>query len=98
MRFERHVVRLGPAIAVPRRFTRRSRGEGGFIPRRRGEGGPERGIHRALDVRDGAEAFPKLDPRRPALGEQTADVAIRLDVRTPEAVDRLLRIADDEQL
>ena len=37
-------------------------------------------------------------PPRAARLEQLADLAVGLDVGAPEAVDRLLRIADDEQL
>jgi hypothetical protein len=58
----------------------------------------ERGIHETLDRRDRPEARGEVDTRRAARYEQLLDRLIGADVRAAEPVDRLLRIADDEEL
>src|SRR5688572_31689448 len=65
---------------------------------RTAEGGPEGGVDDALDGWNGAKALTQFHAQRTALLEQPADITVGLHVGAPEPVDRLLRVADDEQL
>ena len=58
----------------------------------------ERRVDRALDVRPGAEAGAQRDGLRPRRVQHLVDAAVDSDVRAPEPIDRLLRVADDEEL
>ena len=58
----------------------------------------ERGVHARLDLRHAAEAGGQRDAAsRRSADEPLADLAVDADVGAAEPVDRLLRIADDEQ-
>ena len=61
---------------------------------RRGEGR----IHGVLDRRHGAEADREMYHRRPGADELALDALVQPDVGAPEAIDRLLRIAHQEEL
>ena len=58
----------------------------------------ERRVDEALDLRNAAIAGGELKHAATALPDLLADLPIRPDVGSPKTVDRLLRIADDEQL
>ncbi len=58
----------------------------------------ERRVHELLNVGNAAEALAQLDARRAALDEHLAHAPVDVHVRAPEPIDRLLRIADDEEL
>ena len=60
----------------------------------RGEGR----VDQPLDRRHRAEARRQVEDPDAALGEQVLHVVVEHDVGTPEAVDRLLRIPDNEEL
>ena len=47
--------------------------------------------------RDAAEVRAQVDARAPCVDEQVADLLVDADVGAAEAVDALLRIADDEE-
>ena len=57
----------------------------------------ERVVHARLDLGDAAEAGVQVQERRAERGQPVADLAVDADVRAAEAVDRLLRVADEEQ-
>src|SRR4029077_20918728 len=48
--------------------------------------------------RHGAEADGEMHHRRPGADELALDALVQPDVGTPEAIDRLLRIAHQEEL
>ncbi len=58
----------------------------------------ERSVHDALNVGHASKALVQLDLDRTGRHEAVADSLIRPDVGPPEPVDRLLRVADDEEL
>jgi hypothetical protein len=58
----------------------------------------ERTVHRGLDRGLGAEARREVEDLRPRLDERGAVLEVRVEIGAAEAVDRLLRIADDEEL
>ena len=59
----------------------------------------ERGVHRRLQIGDAAEAGGQLDRRRRARRHELAlDLLVERNVGAPEPVDRLLRVADEEEL
>ena len=57
----------------------------------------ERLIHAGLDPGHAAKARVQVQRRRAERGETVADLAVDADVGAPEAIDRLLGIADQEQ-
>jgi len=79
------------AVAVERNVVRLQRERVAGHDRR------ERRVHDRLDLRHAAEAGGQLHGFRSARHEPLAHVAINADIGAPEAVDRLLRIADDEE-
>ena len=58
----------------------------------------KRGIHQLLNVRNRAKAFPKGNPAHAAFHQAAANLPVQDQVRAAELVDRLLRIADQEEL
>ena len=58
----------------------------------------ERGVHESLDLGHAAIACHELEHTPAALGQLPADLPVRADISAAEPVDRLFRIADDEQL
>ena len=60
----------------------------------RGEGG----VHRLLDLRHGTEAGGELHERSARVDDPSLHLLVEGDVGAAEAVDRLLRVADDEEL
>ena len=57
----------------------------------------EGGVHQPLNAGHAAERRAQSHPRRALLLERFADGAIDADVGAAEAIDRLLRVADDEE-
>src|SRR6266545_2742081 len=58
----------------------------------------EGGVHRMLDVRHAAKTLPQLHADRSSVGQQVTHAGVNVDIRAAKQVDRLLRVADDEQL
>ena len=58
----------------------------------------ERRIHDTLNIGNAAKALVQLDPDGPGRNEAVADSVIGPDIGPPEPVNRLLRVADDEEL
>ena len=58
----------------------------------------ERRVHDMLDIGNAAETLAKLDWPGASFDEHFAHASIDIHVRAPEAINRLLRIADDEEL
>jgi hypothetical protein len=60
--------------------------------------GREGRVHEPLDRRCRAEARAQVDGRGASRDELILHRLVRADIRAPETVDRLLRVADDEEL
>ena len=63
-----------------------------------GHHGRERGVDEILDRRDRAKRRRQIDARGTARDEQILHRLVRTDVGAAEAIDRLLGVADEEQL
>ena len=98
------LVRLGDRQRHDGRLTGQCRTMGserdvGRLERQRvaGHDRTERVVHARLDPGDAAEAGIEVQGLRAERGQPVADFAVDADVRAAEAVDRLLRIADEKQ-
>ena len=98
------LVGLGDGQRHDRRLTGQRRTIGGErdvgrLERQRvaGHDRSERVVHARLDLGDAAEAGVEVQELRAERGQPVADLAVDADVRAAEAVDRLLRVADEEQ-
>src|SRR5207245_10059019 len=58
----------------------------------------EGGVDEPLNLRNAAIALPQLQHAAAAALELSADARVGTDVGAAETIDRLLRVADDEQL
>ena len=109
MRRQRHVVGLMRAVAVgpAGRAGRRAADRGIGAPARAAAGGGPAGarhhrregpVHEALDAGHRAEAGGEGEGGHPGRFQLALDLPVDADVGPPEPVDRLLGVADDEQL
>ena len=96
-------VGLGHRQRDDRRLRRDARPDGherhvGRLSDRSRHARRERGVHGGLDLGDGPEAHRQVLEHRAGVDQPPLHRLVERDVGAPEAIDRLLRIADEEQL